>query len=147
MIPDVITECGNFQTLHLLWKVFLLVCFAYIWGKASSLFILTFVFRSDHGQPPSDEPRVADSYWYLSLQHSAGWELHPALTWRLQLYRLAPHVCVCVCVRSLVSMCVCVYSMRSAYRPSVVILSLGTQTHYCTVQGWEIGPSDNNVIF
>lgn len=25
MIPDVITECGNFQTLHLLWKVFLLV--------------------------------------------------------------------------------------------------------------------------
>ena len=89
------------------------VCFAYIWGKASSLFILTFVFRSDHGQPPSDEPRVADSYWYLSLQHSAGWELHPALTWRLQLYRLAPRVCVCVCAVLLACVCVsvCVYTV------------------------------------
>lgn len=58
------------------------------------------VSHSNHGQPPSDEPGLADPHWHLSLQHVAGRELHPALTWCLQLYRLAPHNHFGLCVHS-----------------------------------------------
>lgn len=61
---------------------------------------------SNHGEPPSDKPSVTDSLWYLSLQHSAGWKLHPALTWCLQLYWLAPREHFTLCVQFCRCMCV-----------------------------------------
>lgn len=79
------------------------------------------VSRSNHGQPPFDEPGVADSNRYLSLQHSAGRELHPTLTWCLQLYRLAPHKLSCVCVQSCQRVCVYIWY-------ALVLLSF---TQYC----------------
>lgn len=91
----------NFKTLHLLCKVCLL---AYIWGM--------FLSCSDHGQPPFDKPSVTDSQRHLSLQHTAGWELHPTLTWRLQLYRLAPHKCSSLCVQSCQNVCVSTYYIQ-----------------------------------
>ncbi len=103
----------NFKALHLYGKVLLLVLALHTFEaqrKAClwlcSFFMFMFVSCSDNGQPPFDQPGVTDSQWYLSLQHSAGWELHPAFTWRLQLYWLAPHTGCSLCVHSCQHMCV-----------------------------------------
>lgn len=96
----------NFKMLHLFLKrATACACFACICCKIKDIFIIMPIlfsspfffflmflcFRSDHGQPPPDEPRVTDPQWHLSLQHPAGRELHPSLARRLQLYRLVPH--------------------------------------------------------
>lgn len=127
MIPDVISLWGlkrEFQDIAPIVKS--VSTLPYIWGL--------FLSCSHHGQPPPDEPSVADSQRHLSLQHIAGWELHPSLTWRLQLYRLAPHKGSSLCVQSCQNVCVCtyyiyiLYSMYSACCPYVnYILALYTK--------------------
>lgn len=79
--------------------------FACLWGKFMIIFMMMFVSCSNHGEPPSDKPSVTDSLWYLSLQHSAGWKLHPTLTWCLQLYWLAPREHFTLCVQFCCCMC------------------------------------------
>lgn len=123
MIPNVISLWGlkrEFQNVTPIVKsVSACARFAYVWGEIKNLFMIVLIFKmflscSDHGQPPFDKPSVTDSQWYLSLQHSAGWELHPTLTWRLQLYRLAPHKCSSLCVQSCQNVCIYItYTIHS----------------------------------
>lgn len=116
-------------------KIFMcLLCIHFMHVHACmNLFKMMYFFMllpcSNHGQPSFDKPSVADSRWDVSLQHPAGWELHPTLTWRLQLHWLASytlHSPLCVCAP--LSDCVHVYTCH----PYVCFsLTVCTQIYYC----------------